>query len=331
MKYSCLIFLLLLPVLLAQDSVRIERWSRHVTTAQELERQGDIVHAETEFRLAASEAQRSGTDPAAYASVLDAMGVFYDDIGKFVEAEQYLTRSLAMWRSVLGSEHFAIARVVDRLASLYLETNQIGKVERLDLGYWVHLVEAHDPASYDLVQLLERLGTLQALRGQHLESDRFYQRALDIVQQRGAARSIEEAVALNNLGLACLRAHRYDAAIEHLTVALEIWKQIRGPDDRNTGLTSHSLAMAYEATGEFDKAEPLVKQALSIAEKSFGPTSLRTASVLDTYARFLRERKRKPEAKKIEARVRQIVADAGPSLPSRQMVDVTELSLRSGR
>jgi len=30
----------------------------------------------------------------------------------------------------------------------------------------------------------------------------------------------------------------------------------------------------------------------------------------------------------MEARVRQIVEEAGPSLPSRQMIDVTELSLR---
>jgi len=215
MKYLWLLFPLVLVELLAEDPARTAPWSSHVTSAQELERQGDIRSAEVEFRLAAAEAQRNGTGSARFANVIDAMGVFYDDIGNFVEAENCLTRSLAIWRRLLGTEHVAIARVINRLAALYLETGQIGKAERLDLESWIH------------------------------------------------------------------RA-----------------------------------------------AEPLLKNALTIAEKSFGPTSLRTAAVLDSYARFLRERKRTSEARRMQARLRQIMSEAGPGLPSRHTVDVTELSLR---
>jgi len=331
MKPWLLVFLLVYPCslrLLAQAPAATGSWSRHLAAAQGLELQGDRVRAEAEFRLAAAEAQRNGSESAAYANVLDRMGVFYDDIGNFAEAERCLSRSLAIWRNLLGTQHVAIARVINRLAALYLETSQVGKAERLDLESWIHLVETNDPQSRDLIPLLENFGTLQSLRGQFPESDRLYQRALDLVTERGASQSAEHAVVLNDLGVACIRSKRYDAAIEPLTAALEIWKQIQGPDGRNTGMTSHSLAIAYEATGRFDEAERLLKHALSIAEKFFGSTSLRTASVLETYARLLRDRKRKPEARRMEARVRQIVEEGGPSLPSRQVIDVTELSLR---
>ncbi len=328
MKYLWLLFPLVLSELLAEDPARIAPWNGHVKAAQELERQGNIPGAEIEFRLAAAGAQRNGSGSAAFANALDAMGVFYDRIGNFVEAENCLTRSLAIWRSLLGAEHAAIASVINQLAALYLETGQIAKAERLDLESWIHRAKANDPTGYDRIHLIEHLAALQSMRGQFVESDGLYRQALDLLMERGASRSAEQAVALNNLGVVCLRSRRFDAAIEHLSRSLEIWTEVRGPGAPNTGMTSHSLAIAYQAVGRYDEAEPLLKKALAIAEKSFGPTSLRTAAVLDSYARFLRERKRTSEARRMESRMRQIMAEAGPGLPSRHTVDVTELSLR---
>src|SRR5579863_8904333 len=123
MNHSLRMFLVLLSASrawFAQGLDRTESWRLHVAAAQEFERQGEILRAEAEFQLAATAAQQAGTGSAAFAHVLDATGVFYDDIGKFAEAESCLQRSLAIWRELLGPEHLAIARVINRLADLYL-------------------------------------------------------------------------------------------------------------------------------------------------------------------------------------------------------------------
>jgi tetratricopeptide (TPR) repeat protein len=317
----CLLLLVSSPAGFSQSPT--EPWRLHVAAAQDLQRQGSIPRAEAEFRVAASEAQQSDTT-AGYAHVLDATGEFYDDIGKFAEAQSCLEKSLAIWRGLLGPEHFAIARVVNRLAAVYLETGQWRKAEHLDLELWIRRVEQKEPASQDLLQLIEHLAELDSLRGELSESHRLYRQVIDLTTSSGNAGSAERAVALNNLGLSCLSARDYDNAIRFLGAALQIWEALRGPEDSNTALTGHALAVAYQATGRTEEAEPLLKRALSIAERSFGPDSLRTAAILQTYARLLRQQNRKSEAAKMEARARRSLQTSG-SLSWNQVVDITDL------
>jgi tetratricopeptide (TPR) repeat protein len=314
---------------LAQEPSGTELWNRHVAAALEAQSRGDIARAEAEFEEATVVARRHGTASAPYAHVLDVKGAFFDQIGRFAEAESCLRGSLAVWRGLLDSEEPTLARVVNRLAALYLETGQLRKAGQLDLKNWIDLVEAKDPANPDLIQLLENLAALQSLRGHFSESERLYLKALDLTAGGRRPDIFEHAVVLNNLGLACLRSGHSAKAIEHLSASLRIWVQTRGSEDRNTELTSQSLAVAYQQAGRLDEVEPLLRQALQVAEKSFGPNSLRTASILDAYARFLRKRERKTEARRLEEQVRQIMANAGKS--HSQVIDVSELRLRGDR
>jgi tetratricopeptide (TPR) repeat protein len=138
----------------------------------------------------------------------------------------------------------------------------------------------------------------------------------------------EHALTLNNLGLACLRAKQYDAAIQHLAMSVALWEQVRGPGALDVGLTANNLGEVYEAAGRLAEAESQMRRALAIAEKSLGPASLRTAEILRSYAQVLRKLHRKSEAAEMLARADRIFHDQAREQPARQSVDAADLASR---
>jgi tetratricopeptide (TPR) repeat protein len=303
-------------------------WTQHLNEAKKLQRNGDLARAEKEFLRAEAEARKQGTQSTAFALTLDAIGSFYDDLGNFRDAESCMMRSLTIWQKLLGPDHPALVRPVNKLAALYLETSQLDKVEKLDLEKWARRVEQALPESDDWIRTLEHLAALYSLRGDFEASRNAYQQILDRVPNRGRLGLAERAVVFNNLGLACLRFHKYSDAIRNLTAAREIWIELHGADDRDVAASGHSLAIAYHNVGRDEEALPLATAAAQSAERLFGPESFRTASTLATCGKILRKLNRKQEAKQIEARVDRIMQQAAYSTPSRHVVDVTELSFR---
>ncbi len=322
-----LLLMLSFPTM-ADDATQVPAWRLRLNMGQSLEQRGELDAAEREMGLALSAAGRVLESDVPLAKVLDAMGSFYDDVGKFSDAEQCWTNSLAVWGRILGPQHIALNRLVGRLASLYVETHQRAKAERLDLEGWTRRVEHEEPGSLDLIQLLENLATLKSLRGETSEAEAMFLKALNLSLDSDGSETAESAALLNNLGLMCFEARRYDAAIGYLTRSLRARTRLCGHDDPNGGLTSHTLAEAYEAVGRYQEAEPLLTHALTVVEGTFGPTSFLTAVVLKSYAHFLRTHSRSHEAKKLEARVRTIEQRAGRDGASRAVIDIRELSLR---
>ena len=300
-------------------------WKEDIALALDLERRGDLIGAERAFRSALAHGQRAGYEATATAHVLDALGLFYDDIGDFDQAIICFKSSLAIWRRTLPPGHVALARVVNRLAAAYLESGQAGKVAALDLPAWVARLEANDPSSKDLIPLLENLAVLKMLEKRFDEAESLYWRTLQLVQGCLSCQPGERAVVLNDLGLLYLRWKRGEKAVAPLFESLDLWNKVLGPDNPNSAITGHSLALAYMCTGNFTAAAPLLLRSISLAEKHFGPNSLRTAEISQSYAVLLRKIGKKAEAKTIEQRIRPIVLAAQPHTSSLQSVDITEL------
>jgi tetratricopeptide (TPR) repeat protein len=271
---------------------------------------------------------RAANDSSAVAHVLEEMGAFDDGIGHFSEAESHFRDSLRIWCERLGPEHPSLVRVINRLAAVYLETGQPGKAERLGLTQWRERVEAANPSSDDLLPLLQNLATLDSIRGRFTEALNRFQQALNLVERRRGYGSAEHAATLNDLGLACLRAKQSDSAIQHLSLSVALWEKLRGPEALNVGLAAYNLGLAYESAGCQGKAEFQMRRALAISEKSSGPASLRTATILQSYAQLLRKLHRKAEAKKISARADRIFQEQAGQAPAANVVDVTDLSFR---
>ncbi len=250
-RFLMWLLLLDIPCLAVEDSGKTADWQTHLKAAQQLQLAGNVTRAEREFQAALQAAKQVAPDGKSVAYVLGAIGTYYEQIGNFREAERCFLQSLAIWQRILGPDHFALARVISQLASVYLETGQLAKAQSLRLESWVRRAEAQPPSS-ELEKLLENVAALDALRGHFAEAEKVLAHDLDVTAQRNDL--VESAVILNNLGLVCFDSGRYSDAIRYLSRSLVRWEGLRSANDPNSALISHSLALAYEAEGRYASA-----------------------------------------------------------------------------
>ena len=81
--------------------------------------------------------------------------------------------------------------------------------------------------------------------------------------------------------------------------------------------TMYSLASFYREHHEFDKAEAIYREAISLKEQVYGPDHQDIALILNQYAALLRDARRVQEATALEHRARQIQASQSQHTISR--------------
>jgi tetratricopeptide (TPR) repeat protein len=255
-------------------------------------------------------------------------GMFYQDIGKFSQAESSFKKSLKIVAEIKGSEDAAILPVITQLAWLYIETGRTTEARRLHLQSWLERLLKSDPQSNYLPAVLETLGGVYALQRDFNAAEEMYRRDFHLLAGRGAYHSIDMASALNNLGFIQLRARHYSDALDSFSQALPLWTELAGADAFQVAITRAGLAETYTHVGRFEDSIKLFGEALPIFEVRCGPNSLRTAFVLSKYAEVLRQEKRGKEAKEFETRARFIRTKASADLLRDDTVDIHDLAVK---
>src|SRR5215510_8663403 len=111
----------LITLLLLRGTVRAGQSPLQIT-AEELQQRGDLIGAENALQSALKEARAAGPRNVKVAGALAALGVFYQDIGRFSQAESSFTRSLEIMRENTSQDDPALAPLIIHLAGLYVET-----------------------------------------------------------------------------------------------------------------------------------------------------------------------------------------------------------------
>jgi tetratricopeptide (TPR) repeat protein len=111
---------------------------------------------------------------------------------------------------------------------------------------------------------------------------------------------------MNKLAVLSVRLGRYPEAGDLLRPALEIQLSTLGEDNPEVAATMANLAAVRVHQKLPEEADTLYRRALPIFEHTCGPNDAKVATVLSSYAWLLRQRGRKPEAKRLEARARAI-------------------------
>lgn len=305
-------------------------WAQHMKAAHDLQNRGNTSKAEKEVAAAVTDAKATLGRNEEFALALGTAGVFYQDIGKFSQAESSLNKSLKIWTEVAGRDDLRLVPVVSRIAWLYVETGHASEVSRLHLVSWIDRLAVSDPRSEYLPALHESLGGMFSLQGKFARAEEEYRTALDLLAARGSLHSPAAASALNNFGLIYARAGRFDQAINCFSQALQLLKQLAGTDDLPVAMAAESLADVYLRVGQYDESGRLFEHAVAIIEQKCGPNSLRTAYALSKYARLLHTLKRNREASGLEFRARQIRAESIADSYLGQTVEVRNLARRRG-
>src|SRR5215510_7007615 len=315
---------LLMTWLLMTSTIGAGQSEWHVVAA-ELQKQGDLVATERALQSALKKERAAGSRSVRVAGALAALGVFYQDIGRFSQAESSFTSSLKIMRENTSHDDPALAPLIIHLAWLYVETGRAGPASRLQLESWLDRLRLVEPDSKFLPMLLETLGGFHALQGRFAAAPDVYGQNFDLLTRRGAHVSVEMASARNNFGFIQLRAGRYTEARNDFAKSLQLWMQLIGPDDLQVAVSRLGLAEAHIALREYGAASELLQQALPIFEQRCGPNSLRTEDVLTRYAVVLRHQKRKEEARRLEERARLIRQASVADLSFKHVIDVWDV------
>jgi tetratricopeptide (TPR) repeat protein len=163
--------------------------------------------------------------------------------------------------------------------------------------------------------LLNNSGTYLDERGRYTDVKPLYERALAIFEKAQGLEHTNVAISLNNLALLYRTQGQYAKAEPLYGRGAEDFGKglgrvaFRGelkasPLARSTRPVADSLNLAtlYFNQGQYAKAEPLFRRALTILEKALGPDHPDVATSLEHYALCLRAMDRSQEAEPLEAR-----------------------------
>ena len=280
---------------------------------------GTESNADEKRLLAALDA--GPADEAARAAILNNLGSIYHSAGRYFQAENSYRRAIEILRRCCQAQP-ELARATGNLATLYVETGQLAKAERLDVEAAAHRV-ADGP---DAARLFLAAGALKRSRGRYADAERYQRQALAI-WQRLAPSGLETLQTHSEIGLTCLEAGRDRDALASFQDALRIAEQSLPPSHPGVVHLLANIGVYYFYVRDYGQAERFSNRALSAAEQSMGPEHPLVAQILSNYALILRKMSRRREAEKAELRARAIQRQS-LTAPGRYVADVNDIVRR---
>jgi serine/threonine-protein kinase len=267
------------------------------------------------------EAKTLNTDPKIQAELYENLGVIYEKLGKFPDADSLLQSALQQRTSLFGENSPEVAESLVALGLLRTDqarlddaehfirhgldiskrtlaanhptlvraTFALGKVlearghydEAIDLLGRAVRLRSGNGASADLAASVSELANVHFYAGHYEISDILNQRALAMQRQLYGDRHPVVADTLINLGAIQFQQGHYPESERFNRQALDIVQSWYGNKHPETADTMTILGQSLTYEGRFDEAAVLLRQSLSILEQVYGPVHPRVAYALN--------------------------------------------------
>ncbi len=183
-------------------------------------------------------------------------------MGHQSQAETLLQEGLAIQQSL--NNRWWEANIWNELGILYSTIGDLSKAERcLEQGLKLsHEINEEAIQAY----LLCNLGQVLRDRGKLTEAQHLLQKGLTLAEQQGDSHL--EAICLNDMALVSLQQQDFLQAITYAQTSLKIFTALGLPLSTTSNLAT--LAQAYSATTQMDKAAHAIDDALTILDQSSG-------------------------------------------------------------
>jgi tetratricopeptide (TPR) repeat protein len=278
----------------------------------EFRRTGDFVDAALAHRDAVRDAEQSEI-PLRLVGALNLLGVDYDDLGRFRDAEQQFLRALAIVDEKASRRSVARAQILVNLSGVYLRQQRQPEAEailREAIGLYAKLI----PGNTMLTALAQScLAEALVQRGEFREAEPLIVHALAVFEHDPDPGHGYLGMAFNNLGTIrrYQKRDREAALLFERSIAL-LEKEV-GAENPILIYPVNNLASEYLSVGRAEDAEAACRRALALAETHLGTAHPLYAAVMRTYAACLRKTGRKAEAKSLEARAKAVLRDSALS------------------
>jgi tetratricopeptide (TPR) repeat protein len=262
----------------AMDDTHQRQWTEQVVEAvtavfpdpTEFENWGQCARLIDQAQAATDLIADYGLASETAALLLNRTGSYYDDQGRYGEAEFLYQQALAMYQRLLGDEHPAVATSLNDLALLYNAQGRYGEAEPL---YQQALTMNHrllGDAHPAIATNLNNLALLYNAQGRYGEAEPLYQQALAMNHRLLGGEHPAVATSLNNLALLYDVQGRYGEAESLYQQALAMRQRLLGDEHPAVATSLNNLAALYKAQGRYGEAESLYQQALAMHQRLLG-------------------------------------------------------------
>ncbi len=146
-------------------------WKSHIHAGAEAYQLGDLSEAEKEFQAAVDVAEEFGPEDSRLAMSLDYLAAFYQDQGRYAEAEPLYKQSLGIVENAVGPRHPFVAKSLDVLAKFYCDQGLHARAESLYQRALTIRQEALPEDHPDVVQSMENYAAVLRQTGQTEKAD----------------------------------------------------------------------------------------------------------------------------------------------------------------
>jgi tetratricopeptide (TPR) repeat protein len=243
--------------------------------------------------------------------------------GHFAAANSLFQRSLGILKSQKSPNDAEIATVLADLASTEWLLGNLSKAEKTLTGLTALFERGGKDQQANLAFVLEIRARIAGQEDNLPEAEAHCERALLILEQSGGPQDL--ATGLMTMGDLLLRRQDLQGAQAKLERALHLVTSDAAEESPLGAASMSSLARCYHMQGKPHEAAPLFERAIGIDRRMLAPDHPSLLSTMQTYARFLRETKRKKEAKKLEAYVHNHLDQTKRLNPASNVVDIRQL------
>jgi tetratricopeptide (TPR) repeat protein len=191
--------------------------------------------------------------------------------GEYSEAEDSLTRALAIRERELAADSLDVAECLYYLGRLYQNQGRYEEAEPLHHRSLDIRETALGPGHPHVANSLNSLAALYQDQGHYTKAEPLCRRILPIDEKVLGPDHPHFATSLNNLATLYEAQGKYAEAEPLYRRSLAIRERVLGPEHPDVANSLSSLAALYKAQGKYAEAEPLYRRSLAIRERVLGP------------------------------------------------------------
>lgn len=301
-----------------------DEWQRAMDAGARAELEGDYGRATAFYETATEAAEKLARSDARRMFAWNSLATMYDALGRYAAAEHAYRRGLHEAEDARGISSPEYALVLENLATLYLETGQPERAEKMARQALTFYASKEPNEGFRLAMARNCLAEILTNRHKFRESETLLNESVAFLEQNPKYAS-EAGVAVNNLAVVRFFEKDYAGTERLLLQALDLLERRMGPDHPMLIRTLSNLASLYKGRGRLEESGERLRRAMSIAERRLGVDHPIYGAVLASYADYLRRQGEKSQAKAIEAKSLQILKNSDRINGLGSVVDITAL------
>jgi serine/threonine-protein kinase len=225
--------------------------------------------------------------PLVQATLLDAIGTVYRNLGYYDRAEPLLRQAFKIRREVLGPDDPALAESLTHLGSVLSLKTDFDAARPL-LQWAIDLrrssLGANHPA---LAESLYEMGRLQSDSGDLEEAERLYREAIRIIEATTGDEA-ELTRLITHLGVVLGEKGDWPGTEAMYREVLKMRRHRYGNDHALVGESLSDLGAILGMQGKYDEAEPLLREALDVHRRNLEPGHPTVVEGLNNLAQLCR-------------------------------------------